>query len=89
MPTYDFRCTSCRRTFEVTRGLTDDTTPVCPECGAAAKRVFTPVGIHFKGAGFHNTDYKKKSSEAQPAGEPACPAAGGGSCEGCPSAGAE
>lgn len=87
MPTYDFRCTKCDTTFEVVRpmGSTDDV--CCPECDAPAARIFTPVGIAFKGSGFHNTDYKD-SSRSKPAAAPStdacptCPAAAsaGGSC---------
>lgn len=64
MPAYDFRCTRCDDTFEVVRSSQDDSGVVCPECGADAKRVFTPVGVVFKGSGFHNTDYRKKSSDS-------------------------
>jgi predicted nucleic acid-binding Zn ribbon protein len=35
----------------------------CTDCGADAKRVFTPVGVAFKGSGFHNTDYRTQPSE--------------------------
>jgi predicted nucleic acid-binding Zn ribbon protein len=58
---------------------------LCPSCSSEAKRVFTPVGVAFKGSGFHNTDYRQK-----PAAEPtvSCPAKSDTSpkCEGCPSA---
>ena len=62
MPAYDYRCTSCDERFEITRSISDTGEVCCPACGAAAKRVFTPLGVHFKGTGFHNTDYKKKDS---------------------------
>jgi putative FmdB family regulatory protein len=90
MPAYDFRCTTCSTVFEVTRPGSDDSPLACPECGGATKQVFHPVGVHFKGSGFHNTDYPKASSAtsaatAAPAEAPSCPAAGGG-CAGCPAA---
>ena len=92
MPTYDFRCTDCDDRFEVVRaaGSTEDV--CCPDCGAPAKRVFTPVGVVFKGSGFHNTDYKKRPKEEGPSAAPkedapACPAAKeGGGCSSCPAA---
>jgi putative FmdB family regulatory protein len=89
VPAYDFRCEACNTLFEVTRSL-GDTTPVqCPVCEAAAKRVFTPVGVVFKGSGFHNTDYRARPearpSEATPPAS--CPAATDkGSCASCPAA---
>lgn len=70
MPRYDYRCTECRELFEVTRQAGQAAEENCPACGAPAKRVFTPVGVHFKGSGFHNTDYKPQTKS-----EPACPSA--------------
>ncbi len=83
MPAYDFRCKACSETFEVVRPSTDDSPVTCPSCGGDAKRVFTPVGVHFKGGGFHNTDYRApRPSEAKP-----CQDAGSKpSCDGCPGA---
>ncbi len=83
MPSYDFRCTMCSAVHEVTRPSSDDSPVVCPECGGDTKRVFTPVGVHFKGSGFHNTDNRPAQKAAE---TPACPAATGGGCAGCPAA---
>jgi predicted nucleic acid-binding Zn ribbon protein len=59
----------------------------CPDCDGAAKRVFSPVGVVFKGSGFHSTDYKAKPSETASD----CPSKDSGSekCSGCPAASAE
>jgi putative FmdB family regulatory protein len=91
MPAYDFKCTACGAVFEITRRAGEATPVTCPACGAPAKRVFTPVGVHFKGPGFHNTDYRKASDKrpadapAGPAPTPSCPASDGGTpCPGCP-----
>lgn len=56
----------------------------CPECGCEAKRVFSPVGVAFKGSGFHNTDYRAKPKEESGG----CPAKSDTSpkCANCPSA---
>jgi len=89
VPAYDFRCLSCDRVFELTRALSDISDVCCPDCGGATKRVFTPVGVVFKGSGFHNTDYKArpKSEESSPSGKDSCPNVGAGSaCTGCPAA---
>lgn len=84
MPAYDFKCRSCATVFEVTRAATDDSPICCPECGGETKRVFSPVGVHFKGSGFHNTDYRKRDTSAT---APACPSAGSESaCSSCPAA---
>lgn len=83
MPAYDFRCKDCSETFEVNRSSSDDSPVPCPICGGETKRVFTPVGVHFKGSGFHNTDYKPKPKPS----ESECGSAGSKpECKGCPAA---
>lgn len=86
MPTYDYRCTACDELFEVSRPMGSSDAEHCPVCDAPAKRVFTPVGVAFKGSGFHNTDYKPREDKAAAS----CPAssgdAGGSGCAGCPAA---
>jgi putative FmdB family regulatory protein len=85
MPAYDFRCTACSHVFEVTRSSRDDSPVPCPVCGGTTKQVFHAVGVHFKGSGFHNTDYPKSRAHAEEKTEAnACPATSGGGCEGCP-----
>ena len=87
MPAYDYRCLSCDVVFELTRSFSDTSEVVCPTCGGATKRVFSPVGVHFKGSGFHNTDYKPrpKGEESSPAGKDSCPGSGDNpACKSCP-----
>ena len=96
MPAYDFRCTECAETFEVSRPMISTDDVCCPSCGAAARKVFSPVGVAFKGSGFHNTDYRPRpkeestsSEQSAPASEaPACPAKteGPAACSNCPAA---
>jgi putative FmdB family regulatory protein len=92
MPAYDFRCTECAETFEIVRPMSATDDVCCPACGAAARKVFSPVGVAFKGTGFHNTDYKTRpTEESAPTKEqsaPACPAKSEGSsaCSSCPAA---
>jgi putative FmdB family regulatory protein len=59
MPIYEYRCEN-GHTFEVFQSMSDDPVSACEECGAPVERVLHPVAIHFKGSGFHNTDYKDK-----------------------------
>ena len=61
MPLYEYRCTSCQTKFEVSHHVGGTAGP-CPVCGGEAKRVFSSVGLIFKGSGFHTTDYKKSPS---------------------------
>jgi putative FmdB family regulatory protein len=63
MPIYEYKCTS-GHVFDVIQKMADEPLSECQECGAPAERVLHPVAIHFKGSGFHNTDYGKKKAGA-------------------------
>ncbi len=63
MPTYTYRCNECNHTFDVFHSMSENGTRVCPECGAEAYRLIgAGAGLLFKGSGFYETDYKKKSN---------------------------
>lgn len=59
MPIYEYKCEN-GHVFETIQRMTDEPLTQCEECGAPAVRVLTPPAIHFKGSGFHNTDYGTK-----------------------------
>ena len=63
MPIYEYRCEQ-GHTFEVMQRMTDAPLTLCSTCEAPVQRVFHPVAVHFKGSGFYNTDYGKKSKAA-------------------------
>ena len=63
MPIYEYRCDN-GHLFEVMQRMTDDPLTSCSTCEAPVQRVFHPVAVHFKGSGFYNTDYGKKSKSA-------------------------
>src|SRR3954467_7663039 len=56
MPIYEYKCDN-GHVFEVIQKMADEPLSKCEECGAPAARVLTAPAIHFKGSGFHNTDY--------------------------------
>ena len=56
MPTYEYRCAHCDKTFDVVQSFQDDPLTSCPTCGSPVKKVFGNVGIVFKGSGFYKTD---------------------------------
>ena len=56
MPIYHYRCENGHE-FEVMQRMSDDALDTCGVCGAVASRVLFAPAIHFKGSGFHNTDY--------------------------------
>ncbi len=59
MPIYEYKCEN-GHVFEAIQRMADEPLSKCEECGAPAARVLTPPAIHFKGSGFHNTDYGTK-----------------------------
>lgn len=60
MPTYEYRCESCGRTFEEFHNMNDTAPRKCPECGGKAEKMIgTGSGIIFKGSGFYATDYAR------------------------------
>jgi putative FmdB family regulatory protein len=62
MPIYTYRCENCGVQFERTQKFTDQHLTRCPECGKKTlHKVYTPVGIVFKGSGFYATDHRSPS----------------------------
>ena len=56
MPTYQYACTACDERLEVVQRFSDDPLTECPRCGERLRKVFSPVGVVFKGSGFYRTD---------------------------------
>ncbi len=61
MPTYQYACTACDERLEVVQKFTDDSLTTCEECGGSLRKVYSPVGIVFKGSGFYRTDSRNGS----------------------------
>ena len=76
MPTYEYECGACGHVVDVFHNMTAKPRVKCPECGGRTKKkIGAGAGIIFKGSGFYETDYRRKSDskEAKKEGE-----AGGG-----------
>ncbi|MEU3502818.1 FmdB family zinc ribbon protein [Streptomyces hundungensis] len=67
MPTYQYQCTECGEGLEAVQKFTDDALTVCPNCDGRLKKVFSAVGIVFKGSGFYRNDSRGSSSSSSPA----------------------
>ncbi|RLU94629.1 FmdB family transcriptional regulator [Streptomyces griseocarneus] len=67
MPTYQYQCTECGEGLEAVQKFTDDALTVCPSCDGRLKKVFSAVGIVFKGSGFYRNDSRGTSSSSTPA----------------------
>jgi putative FmdB family regulatory protein len=85
MPTYEYECQTCHERVEAVQKFSDPSLTVCPNCGGELRKVFSAVGIVFKGSGFYKNDSRpseksstKKSTTAgddASATTPAAPAA--------------
>jgi putative FmdB family regulatory protein len=64
VPTYQYTCTDCGEPVEAVQKFTDDPLTVCAVCGGRLRKVFSPVGIVFKGSGFYRTDSRNGSVSA-------------------------
>jgi putative FmdB family regulatory protein len=56
VPTYQYACTACGHRFEAVQSFSDSSLTDCPECAGRLRKVFSSVGIVFKGSGFYRTD---------------------------------
>jgi putative FmdB family regulatory protein len=69
MPTYEYACTKCGHQFEEFQSFSDSALTECPECKGEVQKVYSNVGVVFKGSGFYKTD----SRASKPATAPAAP----------------
>ena len=77
MPTYAYRCKACAHEFEIVQRITEERLSECPECKGELTKLLFPVGIVFKGSGFHINDYPNPKAsttgdekKAEPSSEP-------------------
>jgi putative FmdB family regulatory protein len=87
MPTYEYECEKCRKTFDLFQSMKDPVVKTCPEAqcrmkkwgkGKVRRLVGTGAGLIFKGSGFYITDYRSegyKASAKKESGEASKPAA--------------
>ncbi|MFI6152008.1 FmdB family zinc ribbon protein [Kitasatospora sp. NPDC051170] len=64
MPTYQYQCTECGNGLEAVQKFTDEALTTCPDCQGRLRKVFSAVGVVFKGSGFYRTDSRSSSSSA-------------------------
>lgn len=62
MPTYQYTCSECGQGLEVVQKFTDDALTECPNCHGRLRKVFSPVGVVFKGSGFYRNDSRTGSN---------------------------
>ncbi|MDF3293841.1 FmdB family zinc ribbon protein [Streptomyces silvisoli] len=67
MPTYQYQCTECGEPLEAVQKFSDPALTECPSCQGRLRKVFSAVGVVFKGSGFYRTDSRGSSSSSSPA----------------------
>ncbi len=69
MPTYEYQCDKCKKTFEAVQSMKDDAFTICPKAlcqqkswgkGKVRRQIGTGAGLIFKGSGFYTTDYRSE-----------------------------
>jgi putative FmdB family regulatory protein len=65
MPTYQYACTECGERLEVVQRFSDDPLTECPRCHGRLRKLFSPVGVVFKGSGFYKTDSRTTSTSSK------------------------
>lgn len=70
MPTYEYECSACGHAFEALQSMTEPKLTQCPKCkkNKLARLIGSGSGVIFKGTGFYETDYKRKSEPKPDAG---------------------
>jgi putative FmdB family regulatory protein len=61
VPTYQYACTACGHQLEAVQSFSDASLTVCPECEGSLRKLFSGVGVVFKGSGFYRTDSRTDS----------------------------
>lgn len=69
MPIYEYACTACGERTEAKQSFADPPLTECPQCGGSLRKLYSPVGIVFKGSGFYSTDAKKKAGSSSSSSE--------------------
>jgi putative FmdB family regulatory protein len=69
VPTYEYQCDQCHRTFEIWQRITAEPLTRCEACGGPLRRLLAPAPFILKGEGWYVTDYpseaRKKALEAE------------------------
>jgi len=65
MPIYEYACTACGERTEAKQTFDEPPLTECPHCGGSLRKLYSPVGIVFKGSGFYSTDAKSGSKGAK------------------------
>src|SRR5215216_4118726 len=79
VPTYQYACTACGHQLEAVQSFADDPLTECPACEGRLRKLFSAVGIVFKGSGFYRTDSRAAAKKASDAASASSASAGAAS----------
>jgi putative FmdB family regulatory protein len=65
VPTYQYACRACGEALEAVQSFSDPSLTECPSCAGELRKVFSAVGVVFKGSGFYKTDSRKTGSSSE------------------------
>ena len=69
MPTYQYACTECHERLEAVQSFSDPALTECPACSGRLRKVFSAVGVVFKGSGFYKNDSRAGNGSADKGGD--------------------
>jgi putative FmdB family regulatory protein len=64
VPTYSYACTECGDRFDAVQAFSDDALTTCTKCAGRLRKLFSSVGVVFKGSGFYRTDSREAAKSA-------------------------
>jgi putative FmdB family regulatory protein len=64
VPTYSYACTGCGNRFDAVQAFTDDALTTCQKCSGRLRKLFSSVGVVFKGSGFYRTDSRESAKSS-------------------------
>jgi putative FmdB family regulatory protein len=80
MPTYDYACDACGKSFELEQRITEAPIKKCPKCGKLkARRMISGGNFMLKGSGWYADGYSGKSNGGSSSGGSSSSSSGGGS----------
>ena len=84
MPTYEYRCSKCKKEFEVFQKITDDPVSKCPDCDGAVERLIAATNFILKGSGWYKSDYAQRDVPSRSESSSCSAGKDKPACQGCP-----
>jgi putative FmdB family regulatory protein len=63
MALYDYKCTNCPTTTEISHKMLDESKHYCPNCSSEMNKLISPTSFKLKGEGWYTSGYSAKSAQ--------------------------